>query len=574
AELIADRCINCGSCYTHCPQEAITYRNSIEKVISWINDEEKLAAILDPAISGEFIDVNDYKKFISMIRQSGFDYVIDGAFAADLLAIQYKKFLDENKGKYYLFTLCPIIQNYVQKYAIKALNNLLPLPILPEMSSFITKKIINEQIKTVYIGPCIAYKDISEFSNSDEVLTFEELRKLFDRFGITEIEQEFSSFDFVEGKWGNYFAIEDGILIATDQAQDILSTNVISSSGENLFKDAIFDFMNYIEIIKKHFNIYYCNGCIMGPAITLTGNYIMKKYQVLQYSQKRLRDLDEEKWKLNINKYINETLPVSFKNLEIKLPKVSKKQIEDILNYLQITPSAKPCKNCGFDTCEEFATAIAQGIANSEMCIYYNIANKIKLIKKLNNQLEKLNQKIVAEEEKGEKLKEELQLHALIIENIKELLHKVPAGILVVNGENKVEYSNEFFVKLLGDEVKEINEIVPGLRGSQIEKLLDISLVNMIEYALTHPQGETQRDILINNKWFNVSVYPIKYRSLAVMLIKDISIPEVNKAEVVEEIKKAIEKELAMVQQIAFSLGEGASEVERILNKVIKIYEK
>ena len=116
----------------HCPQEAITYRNSIEKVISWINDEEKLAAILDPAISGEFIDVNDYKKFISMIRQSGFDYVIDGAFAADLLAIQYKKFLDENKGKYYLFTLCPIIQNYVQKYAIKALNNLLPLPILPE----------------------------------------------------------------------------------------------------------------------------------------------------------------------------------------------------------------------------------------------------------------------------------------------------------------------------------------------------------------------------------------------------------------------------------------------------------
>ncbi|MBK6933713.1 MAG: hypothetical protein IPH17_01095 [Bacteroidales bacterium] len=253
---------------------------------------------------------------------------------------------------------------------------------------------------------------------------------------------------------------------------------------------------------------------------------------------------------------------------------MSKKQIEDILNYLQITPSAKPCKNCGFDTCEEFATAIAQGIANSEMCIYYNIANKIKLIKKLNNQLEKLNQKIVAEEEKGEKLKEELQLHALIIENIKELLHKVPAGILVVNGENKVEYSNEFFVKLLGDEVKEINEIVPGLRGSQIEKLLDISLVNMIEYALTHPQGETQRDILINNKWFNVSVYPIKYRSLAVMLIKDISIPEVNKAEVVEEIKKAIEKELAMVQQIAFSLGEGASEVERILNKVIKIYEK
>lgn len=573
-ELIEERCINCGSCYSHCPQNAILYRDSIETVISWINDKQKLVAILDPAISGEFIDVNDYKKFISMIRQSGFHYVIDGAFAADLLANNYKKFLDENKGKYYLFTLCPIIQNYVQKYATKAINNLLPLPILPEMASFLTKKFINEPIKTVYIGPCIAYKDISEFDKSDEVLTFEELRKLFERFEITEIEQEFSSFDFVEGKWGNYFAIEDGILIATNQEQNILNANVISSSGENLFKDAISDFLNYIEIIKKHFNIYYCNGCIMGPAITISGNYIMKKYQVLQYSQKRLKDLDDESWQENINHYLNESLPVTFKNMEIKLPQIPRKQIEDILNYLQINPSFRSCKNCGFDSCEEFASAIAQGIANSEMCIYYNIANKIKLIKKLNQQLEKLNAKIVDEEEKNKKIKEELQLHALIIENIKELLHKIPAGILVVNGENKVEYSNEFFVKILGEEAIEINEIIPGLRGSQIEKLLDISLVNMIEYALTHQEGETQKDILINDKWFNVSVYPIKYRSLAIMLIKDISLPEVNKAEVVDEIKKAIQTELDMVQQIAFSLGEGASDVERILNKVIQIYEK
>jgi len=96
----------------------------------------------------------------------------------------------------------------------------------------------------------------------------------------------------------------------------------------------------------------------------------------------------------------------------------------------------------------------------------------------------------------------------------------------------------------------------------------------MIEYALTHQKGETQKDILINDKWFNVSVYPIKYRSLAIMLIKDISTPEVNKAEIVDEIKKAIQKELDMVQQIAFSLGEAASDVERILNKVIQIYEK
>jgi len=78
------------------------------------------------------------------------------------------------------------------------------------------------------------------------------------------------------------------------------------------------------------------------------------------------------------------------------------------LNYLQINPSFRSCKNCGFDSCEEFASAIAQGIANSEMCIYYNIANKIKLIKKLNLQLEKLNAKIVDEEEKNKKIKEEL----------------------------------------------------------------------------------------------------------------------------------------------------------------------
>jgi hypothetical protein len=50
--------------------------------------------------------------------------------------------------------------------------------------------------------------------------------------------------------------------------------------------------------------------------------------------------------------------------------------------------------------------------------------------------------------------------------------------------------------------------------------------------------------------------------------------PEVQKAEVIKRVSEVIDKNLAMVQQIGFLLGEGASDIEKMLNSVISFYEQ
>jgi hypothetical protein len=55
-------------------------------------------------------------------------------------------------------------------------------------------------------------------------------------------------------------------------------------------------------------------------------------------------------------------------------------------------------------------------------------------------------------------------------------------------------------------------------------------------------------------------------------VLRDLSLPEVQKEEVIKKVTEVIDKNLEMVQQIGFLLGEGASDTERMLNSIIKYY--
>ena len=66
ANIIANKCIGCGNCVTVCAQNAISFRDETDNVNHLLTSENKVAAICDPAISGEFSDISDYRKFVAM----------------------------------------------------------------------------------------------------------------------------------------------------------------------------------------------------------------------------------------------------------------------------------------------------------------------------------------------------------------------------------------------------------------------------------------------------------------------------------------------------------------------------
>jgi hypothetical protein len=71
----------------------------------------------------------------------------------------------------------------------------------------------------------------------------------------------------------------------------------------------------------------------------------------------------------------------------------------------------------------------------------------------------------------------------------------------------------------------------------------------------------------------NVSVFIIRKGKIVGAVLRDMYSPEVRKEEVIKRVSEAIDKNLSMVQQIGFLLGEGASETERMLNSIIEFYK-
>ena len=58
-EINHDRCIGCGSCLNVCAVNAVSYISSTDKTFELLASDNKVAAIVDPSISGEFPDITD-----------------------------------------------------------------------------------------------------------------------------------------------------------------------------------------------------------------------------------------------------------------------------------------------------------------------------------------------------------------------------------------------------------------------------------------------------------------------------------------------------------------------------------
>jgi iron only hydrogenase large subunit-like protein len=151
AEVISERCIGCGNCIKVCSQDAKVFYQSRPNVKN-------------------LTEIKDYRKFVGMIRTLGFDYVLEVAFGADLVAKKYKKLLEERSDKDYISSDCPAIVSYIRYYHPELVKNLAPVVSPMVAMARVVKKKFGNDTKIVFVGPCIAKK--AESLEVDEALTW------------------------------------------------------------------------------------------------------------------------------------------------------------------------------------------------------------------------------------------------------------------------------------------------------------------------------------------------------------------------------------------------------------------
>lgn len=191
AEIDAEKCISCGACSYACPFGAIMDKSFMVEAINIIRNKKenyKTVAIVAPAIASQFDGVT-LGQVASAIRALGFDYVVEAAMGADMVAAKEAEELAE-KG-FLTSSCCPAFVSYIQKHvpemADKVSHNLSPMA---EIGRFV-KINADDPVKCIFIGPCTAKKAEIGLPTVDlwidTVLTFEELQAMID---AQEIEME------------------------------------------------------------------------------------------------------------------------------------------------------------------------------------------------------------------------------------------------------------------------------------------------------------------------------------------------------------------------------------------------
>ena len=190
------------------------------------------------------------------------------------------------------------------------------------------------------------------------------------------------------------------------------------------------------------------------------------------------------------------------------------------------------CGGCGYNSCREFAKAYLEDRSEPNMCVSY--------------------------------------MRKIAQDKSSALLRKIPSGVVIVNDDLKIIEANQSFARILGNEIEQVYETIPGLVDADLQKILPFH--KLFSSALTTGVDNLERDIRHGNKMLHISIFSIHKNKIVGAILRDMSQPFIQREEVIARAKSVNQKNLETVQKIAYLLGENASETEEMLNSIVEFY--
>ena len=481
AQVISERCIGCGNCVTVCSQGAKVFLDSKKEVFSLLNASEKVVACIAPSFPAEFTEIKDYSILVGMLKKLGFDYVVEVSFGADIVAREYRKELENDNAKPCISSDCPAIVYFIEHYHPNLIPSLAKIASPMVAISRITKKKYGKDVKIVFIGPCIAKK--AESDEIDEVITFKELREMFVLSGIDSAKVIPCDFDPPKSGKGAIFPVSRGLLQTIDKSDDICDGNIVVAEGRINFRDAIKEFENGL-IKSQNLELLCCEGCIMGPGMSAGGKRYSRRTQISNYVKEKVKNLDQSQWEKDMEEFSELDMSQTFDPADRRLKLPSREEIDKVLISMGKTSPKDHlnCGACGYDTCEEHAIAIVEGLAENEMCLPYTIEKLHKSINDLNFSNETLDSTRQALKQ-SEKLANMGQLSAGIAHELNNPLGVITMYSSILMDEAKEDDPIRKDLELIVEQTKRCKNIVSGLLNFARKNQVNLTETNLVNFT-------------------------------------------------------------------------------------------
>lgn len=528
AHIMIDHCINCGRCLEVCPQNAKTFASDMDRVKGYLRQGFKTIISIAPSYAG-VLEFDRPGQVVDALLKLGFAEVRETAEGAAMVTNEYKKIIRENKMPNIITTCCPSVNDLIEKYYPECVPLMAPVVSPMIAHGRYIKKLYGNDVKVVFLGPCIAKKqeaigDERVFGAIDAILTFEELAIWLEEVGIDIHQCEEKPMGNPDPKINRLYPVSGGIVqsVVTEEEAD---------EYHKVYVDGLENCMEMLECLKQG-ELTHCfieanvceGGCAKGPASARWNtSYVKAKVKiengVSHKAAKELPDMSTEELKKKFqDNRLTDRMPTEADIREI-LKSTGKYTPEDELN----------CGACGYPTCRDKATAVFQGKAELSMCMPYAL-----------NQAESMSNVV---------------------------MDVTPNMIFVIGSDLKILDCNKKAQELLG----------VGREEAVQRYIFEFIETQDIEETLRTKEPVIHKKIRLEHGKMTAEETIVYIENLDSVLVtfQDVTREEKMKeqhynlkVETVEMAQKVIEKQMMVAQEIAGLLGETTAETKVTLTKL------
>ena len=532
ASVDPERCVYCGACVSVCPNNAKHVRNDLSYARRVMATTRSAFVSLAPSFASEFSEYT-VSQVYQAIEALGFQGVSETAIGAEMVTREVEKWFGSPDTPFLISTACPVVVDLVTKYypdLVPYLSNS-PSPAIAHASYL--RRHLGEAITVIFVGPCIAKKGEADDPASpiDVSLTFADLRSWFGKNDIDPATFQpdvpvFDALGTAPGTTGRIYPIDGGMSAMLAVPPEVRLTRCVAADGTSAVGDLLESVDPESASVPIFLELLACDGgCINGPGMSTTGSFVGKRTGLVNFATHQPSPVGSaveyplpKRW--SPAPFSSQPGPTD--EITRALESVGKRTREDQLN----------CGGCGYDTCACFAQALVDGRAEVAMCVTY--------------------MRRLAQKKKS------------------ALLKTMPSAVVTVDADLRIVDSNRNFARLCGADELLVYDTHTGLEGAMLSRFLpDVSL---FEAVLQNGKEILDRTIRLHDSIVRLSVFPIEKYHLVGAILLDITDPAMQKQHIVDKSRKVIEKNLETVQQIAYLLGENASETELILNSIVQSF--
>lgn len=530
AAVIPEMCVACGNCVEVCPVKAKQVRNGTGRARRLLAETVPVYVSLAPSWVSEFRGVSA-AQLVRALKELGVAGVSETALGAQLVSAEIARELDGGSPGLLLSSACPTSVDFIRKYLPELAGRITPVasPLIAHCR--LLRDTFGENIRTIFIGPCIAKKNESDRHPDllNLALTYPELRQLFREEGIDPARvtpRAEDSFVPEAAEEGARYPIEGGMNDTIAFQTRNRKVHYVTLSGLENIDLALSGIRElpkgetvFVEMLACH------GGCVHGPCAEHDSPGLLERLRVLNYAR-----LPEQPRRRTAKGGIGDDFPAAafeppvpgINEIAAALRSIGKNSPEDELN----------CDGCGYDTCRNFAQALLAGRAEPSMCVSY--------------------------------LKKQAQKKA------NALLRSISSAVVITDKKLQIIECNRNFAALFGENTLEAFDACPGLAGADLKRI--VPFAGLFASSLQSGHDVRRDSLKVGKRLYNLNIFNIEPREVVGAVIFDVTNTEMRREQIAARAREVIDRNLATVQEIACRLGEQMADTELLLRSIADNY--